>query len=270
MSDFSWFFAAQQPSSTASESLITPLFTAASRGDADSLRAAIADESEDLSVNGWCSYHVAAAKGHVKCLQILKEMRYPLPSALLVPTPSGLNALHLAAKNAQVPACAFLIESSGDEAVESICSDGHTSLTISCHSGHIEVVRFLVGAGANPATASSEGMTPLLVAATAGHLEILELLSDLKPEGRNLLCAVSLGGHTVLHKASGAGHTKVVDYLLKRRQEILLAESVVEGGGSRSAGVNDPRLSFADVDVLSLTGASSLHMAAQGISWDRC
>jgi len=260
MSDLSWFFKPQHPVVAAPSA---PLFTASSRGDAQMLKTAIAEGGTDMLLNGWCSYHVAAAKGHVECLEVLQGLMYPAPGALLVTlTSGGLNALHLAAKNAHVPACSFLIQTGGDDAVDSLCSNKHSALMISCHAGHIDVVRFLIAAGANSGATSDEGMTPLLFASSAGHLEVLQLMCEL-PDGGGLLSAITSSGHNALHKASAAGHLCVVEYLLQLREKILEDTRHRKSDGA-SGGPIVARLPFVKIDSVSSSGASSLHMASQG------
>ena len=51
--------------------------------------------------------------------------------------------------------------------------------------GHVEVIRFLLGAGADVNLANNSGATPLMMAAVGGHVEVLCLLleagADVKP-----------------------------------------------------------------------------------------
>ncbi len=57
-------------------------------------------------------------------------------------------------------------------------SSGLTSLSLACSSGHLEIVRELLGhgAGVNSAQEGGFGLTPLMRACWSGHLEVARLL----------------------------------------------------------------------------------------------
>jgi ankyrin repeat protein len=55
--------------------------------------------------------------------------------------------------------------------------DGHTSaLHEAARAGHVEIVRILLAAGANPRLLDGEGKTPLELAAGHGHASVVEVL----------------------------------------------------------------------------------------------
>jgi ankyrin repeat protein len=91
-------------------------------------------------------------------------------------------------------------------------SDGCSPLHHATWSGHADVVRLLVNAGADvDAKAFDEDETPLQQTAWHGHHSCVELL--LKAEAEvNLQNAV---GHTALHQAASNGHESVVRLLLE-------------------------------------------------------
>jgi hypothetical protein len=60
-------------------------------------------------------------------------------------------------------------------------SDGATALLLASQNGHCDVVKLLLGLGADPrhvSVASSGGEHPLLLAANQGHVEVVKLLID--------------------------------------------------------------------------------------------
>lgn len=85
-------------------------------------------------------------------------------------------------------------------------------LTQAAHGGHIEVIRMLLAAGANPNIPEGEGVTALTVAAEAGHLEVVKALlaagadkNYRTPEG------------TAFELAKRKGHTDVADAIRAER-----------------------------------------------------
>ena len=76
-------------------------------------------------------------------------------------------------------------------------------------SGHLEVARVLLDAGADQNAASQDGLTALIAAARHGHLEVVQLLL----EAENVATA---GGETALMAATENGHLEVVRVLGSR------------------------------------------------------
>ena len=99
--------------------------------------------------------------------------------------------------------------------------------------GEVEEIRTLLRQGADPSAAQPDGMTALHWSALNDQLEIVETLIF---AGATLQPATRVGGYTPLHLASRAGNAGVVAALLE-------------------AGANP--------DVLTGTGAASLHFAAE-------
>ena len=61
--------------------------------------------------------------------------------------------------------------------------DGWTALHLAAHFGHVEVVRLLLAAGADPETGNHEGQTPADVARQAGRAAIADAI-DAGARGR--------------------------------------------------------------------------------------
>ena len=92
--------------------------------------------------------------------------------------------------------------------------DGATPLYIAAQEGHLEVVRCLVGQGANVDQDNKDGSTPLYIAAHHGHLAVVQLLVE---NGANVNHANN-NGITPLYIATQKGHREVVQYLAGQRE----------------------------------------------------
>lgn len=88
----------------------------------------------------------------------------------------------------------------------------HTVLYWAAYGGHLAVVKYLVGQGAdiNKTDADSGGWTPLHVAADVGHLAVVQYLVG---QGADV-SATSIVDWTPLHTAARSGHLAVVKYLV--------------------------------------------------------
>jgi ankyrin repeat protein len=113
-------------------------------------------------------------------------------------------------------------------------STGDRALLDAVRGGDLRTVRSLLGAGADPNTASGDGLTALHLAGQNGATDIAQVLIA---AGANLHATTRIGGYTPLHLASRGGHAEVVRLLLER--------------GS------DPTA------VATSTGATPLHLAAR-------
>jgi ankyrin repeat protein len=58
-------------------------------------------------------------------------------------------------------------------------SDGRTPISISAQQGRADVIRTLVGLGANVNTPTNGGATPVYTAAQVGHVNIIKILAGL-------------------------------------------------------------------------------------------
>jgi ankyrin repeat protein len=116
---------------------------------------------------------------------------------------------------------------SGDSAVTMTVEtdDGVTSLMWACRNGHLEVVRELLGRGADVnAEQSYDGTTSLMKACQKGHLNIVrELLKPLHNVHVN--AGEAYGGATSLMWASAKGYLEIVRELLGRGAHVNFADT---------------------------------------------
>jgi len=91
--------------------------------------------------------------------------------------------------------------------------EGYTALVLAAKDGHIDIVRWLLEAGANPNIPSNAGMTALIHAAGGGYTEMVTELLDHEAEPN----AQTKNGLTALMAAAIDGHSDNVHALLDRK-----------------------------------------------------
>ena len=87
------------------------------------------------------------------------------------------TAIHCACKAGHLDIVKFLIKKGGDPACRNIV--GATPLHFACWEGHLDIVRFLVEKGCDPACTAC-GLTPLHLACRKEHLDIIKVLVKLE------------------------------------------------------------------------------------------
>ncbi|KAK2140625.1 hypothetical protein LSH36_1289g00007 [Paralvinella palmiformis] len=149
----------------------------------------------------WC----AAAAGHLDVVKFLLKCGAKVNNT----TYTNSTPLRAACFDGHFDIVKFLIDNGAD--IEIANRHGHTSLMISCYKGHYNIVKFLINKGANINRKSLKGNTALHDCAESGSLEIMKLLlqNDAAMEKDSY-------GMTPLIAAAVTGHTRVVEYLIRR------------------------------------------------------
>ncbi|CAK9115055.1 unnamed protein product [Durusdinium trenchii] len=139
-----------------------------------------------------------------------------LPSLQLVildycaPEKANWQALHLACENNQVIEVTSLLQKPQNPNGTGADID-RPPMFLAAERGHLEVVRLLLEAGADPNAATRCGHTVLMFAAQNGHLEVARVLLEVGADPN----AAMQDGATALMDATVHGHLEVVRVLLK-------------------------------------------------------
>ena len=151
--------------------------------------------------------HEASRHGHTKVVSYLLDHGADINQRAVAP--AGMTALHLACCQGRVEVMKLLLERDADptiatldgvtplmsasilgfvDCVESLLTHGEALATIdiqtkdgsalvyACRRGHVEVVKALLKAGADPLLETTGDITPLSAARSMGHCEIVRLL----------------------------------------------------------------------------------------------
>ncbi|XP_047050536.1 ankyrin repeat, PH and SEC7 domain containing protein secG-like [Lolium rigidum] len=126
----------------------------------------------------------------------------------------GITALHLAALKGYLETCRFLVEESGID-VNSVSKTGATPMSYAAREGNVQVMRYLLDRGGDPAMPDERGSTPLHRAAVHGHCEAVRLLLSTGVP----VDPVDHRG-APLHLAASNDHVEVVKVLLEHDADL--------------------------------------------------
>ncbi|RZF38209.1 hypothetical protein LSTR_LSTR005570 [Laodelphax striatellus] len=191
----------------------TPLMYACAGGHEDAVRVLLEAGAnvEDHNENGHTPLMEAASAGHVNVAKILLEHG------------AGINthsnefkesALTLACYKGHLDMVRFLLEAGADQ--EHKTDEMHTALMEASMDGHVEVAKLLLDSGAQVNMPTDSFESPLTLAACGGHVELALLLIE---RGANIE-EVNDEGYTPLMEAAREGHEEMVSVLLNRGANI--------------------------------------------------
>ncbi|XP_043657224.1 ankyrin repeat and KH domain-containing protein mask isoform X5 [Drosophila teissieri] len=191
----------------------TPLMFACAGGQVDVVKVLLKHGAnvEEQNENGHTPLMEAASAGHVEVAKVLLEHG------------AGINthsnefkesALTLACYKGHLDMVRFLLQAGADQ--EHKTDEMHTALMEASMDGHVEVARLLLDSGAQVNMPTDSFESPLTLAACGGHVELATLLIE---RGANIE-EVNDEGYTPLMEAAREGHEEMVALLLSKGANI--------------------------------------------------
>lgn len=140
------------------------------------------------------------------------------PAASDDPSRHGFTALVWAARQGKAQVIRELIGAGADPDLLDSGPNNWTPLLHAVHKNQLASVRTLIGAGADVNLPAPNGQTPLGLAAAQAEVEIVEelLAAGADPRSRDS------HGWTVLQRAVGSGSSRVVEALLRKDPDLEL------------------------------------------------
>ncbi|XP_074600327.1 multiple ankyrin repeats single KH domain isoform X2 [Brevipalpus obovatus] len=191
----------------------TPLMYACAGGHVEVVKLLIEHGAnvEDHNVNGHTPLMEAASAGHVAVAKILVVNGASINSHS---DEFKESALTLACYKGHLEMVRFLLEAGADQ--EHKTEEMHTALMEASMDGHVEVARLLLDSGAQVNMPADSFESPLTLAACGGHVELVMLLLE---RGANIE-EVNDEGYTPLMEAAREGQEEVVALLLSQGADI--------------------------------------------------
>ena len=159
---------------------------------------------EEVNDEGYTPLMEAAREGHEEMVALLLSQGADINAQ----TEETLEtALTLACCGGFLEVVDFLIKAGAD-----ISAGANTPLMEAAQEGHLELVKYLIVAGADVNAATSSGDTALMYACDNGHTDVAEVTIT---AGANIEQEAE-GGRTPLMKACRSGHAATVEFLISR------------------------------------------------------
>jgi len=139
--------------------------------------------------------------------------------------------LHAAAQAGYAEMAEFLVECGAE--IDALTDVNNTALQLATAGGHTEIVKMLIGRGANVMIYTEAGLngTALHYAAGKGYLECVRLLTEV-PGYVDLVNALSADNCTALYYAVCVGNLEVAKLLLERSANRTIDEPDYNGQNS--------------------------------------
>lgn len=246
----------------------TPLHLAAMVGDVGACALLVDDDAlRRMSAHGRNAIHTAARHGHDSALALLLQHGGDVTTRSLL---ERQNPLHLAAHHGHADCLRTILEYRRSteyiNALDGVLRTGgapfggRTALWSAATSGHVECVRLLLDAGANPDLRDVSGRAALEKALTNQHNEVVNLLlqAGANTEGVN-------GGRTALFYASMSGNHSAFTAIRAARAargHVEKAEDLIGQSDSETSPLTIALKRMED-HVLSQTGFAALRESVE-------
>ncbi|XP_069588476.1 serine/threonine-protein phosphatase 6 regulatory ankyrin repeat subunit B-like [Ranitomeya imitator] len=169
---------------------------------------------EHAGESGYTPLHLASQSGHESLVRLL--LNHPGVQADAATRRQGSTPIHLAAQNGHTAVVGLLLSKSTSQ-LHVKDNRGRTCLHLAAANGHNEMMRALIGQGAEINVTDKNGWSPLHFAAKSGFLETVQFLVECCADP-TLECN---DGKTAIQYAAGDNHQDVVSFLLKRSHNTL-------------------------------------------------
>ncbi|MEI6033105.1 MAG: ankyrin repeat domain-containing protein [Verrucomicrobiae bacterium] len=157
---------------------------AAAKGDAAWLRGWIArgGNPDQANEDGWTPLLIASAHGKAAAVDALlnNPIRKADPGVRFAP--SGALPIHMAGQSGDVATAKMLLAARPSDLDEVWLLNGHTLLLQAAFYGHVDLAKFAIGQGANPAATTIRGLTALDFARQFDNRPLVEFLEKSAPE----------------------------------------------------------------------------------------
>ncbi|KAM4687553.1 uncharacterized protein O3C94_006066 [Discoglossus pictus] len=164
--------------------------------------------------SGYTPLHLASQSGHESLVRLL--LNDPGVQADSPTSWQGSTPIHLAAQNGHTAVVGLLLSKSTSQ-LHVKDKKGRTCLHLSAANGHIEMMRALIGQGAEINVTDKNGWCPLHFAAKSGFLDTVRFLVEC---GANPILECK-DGKTAIQYAAAENHQEVVSFLLKKNNNSL-------------------------------------------------
>jgi ankyrin repeat protein len=164
------------------------------------------------NIEGETPAHRAAREGRVACLVALAQ--HGAVATFLARNKNGDTAANLAAMYGHSDCLNVLATHGGIDALTAADVDGNTPEFWAAVNGHAECLKVIAthGAAATFVMVDTEGFTPAAIAALKGHAECLKVIAT--HGGIDTLTAVDVDGYTPAHWAAEQGHAECLNVLV--------------------------------------------------------
>ncbi|XP_066536184.1 ankyrin repeat and SOCS box protein 2b [Hoplias malabaricus] len=241
---------------------VEPITLAIRKGDVQrvsELAASTSCTQTQRAVEGWTSLHEAAFCGQARCLKALLKA---MPTSVDKRTLQEQTALLIATDGKHLDCVKCLLEAGADP---DICNKNkETPLYKACEQESIDIVRVLLAFGSAVNQRCRRGWTALHEAVRRGNIELCETLL----QAGAAIDPPSTHGTTPLIEAARHGRTKIVEYLIQKGANVNFQScegTTALSEASKHGHLNTVQflLRHADANKASNSGLLPLHIAAQ-------